>query len=56
LAPEEITRLLVERANSADAEGMAALYEEDAVVAYPPGQFISGREVAGHRPAQARVP
>ncbi len=44
LAPEEITRLLVKRANSGDAEGMAALYEEDAVVAYPPGQVTAGRE------------
>jgi len=44
MAPEEITRLLVERANSGDAEGMAALYEEDAVVAFPPGQVTSGRE------------
>jgi uncharacterized protein (TIGR02246 family) len=44
VAPEEITRLLVERANSGDAEGMAALYEEDAVVASPPGQVTSGRD------------
>jgi len=42
-APEEITRLFVERANAGDAEGMAALYEEDAVLAYPPGHVITGR-------------
>jgi ketosteroid isomerase-like protein len=42
-APEEITRLFVERANAGDAEGMAALYEVDAVLAYPPGQGTNGR-------------
>ncbi len=41
--PEDLTRLFVERANQGDAEGMAALYEEDAVLAYPPGQFTVGR-------------
>ncbi|MGZ4672512.1 MAG: YybH family protein [Ilumatobacteraceae bacterium] len=43
LAPEDITRLFVERANAADAEGIAALYEEDAVMAYPPGGSTIGR-------------
>jgi uncharacterized protein (TIGR02246 family) len=42
--PEDLTRLFVERANSADAEGAAALYEPDAVLAYPPGAFTVGRE------------
>lgn len=41
--PEDITRLFVERANAKDAEGVAALYEEDAVMAYPPGQMTVGR-------------
>lgn len=41
--PEDITRLFVERANAGDAEGLAALYEPDAVVAYPPGAMTSGR-------------
>jgi uncharacterized protein (TIGR02246 family) len=42
--PEDLTRLFVERANAADAEGAAALYELDAVLAYPPGSFTVGRE------------
>lgn len=42
--PEDLTRLFVERANAADAEGAAALYEPDAVLAYPPGSLTVGRE------------
>jgi uncharacterized protein (TIGR02246 family) len=42
-APEDITRLFVECANAADAEGIAALYEVDAVMAYPPGGVTIGR-------------
>jgi ketosteroid isomerase-like protein len=42
--PEDITRLFVERANSQDADGLAALYEEDAVMAYPPGGQTVGRD------------
>jgi uncharacterized protein (TIGR02246 family) len=41
--PEDITRLFVERANAKDAEGIAELYEQDAVMAYPPGQRTVGR-------------
>jgi uncharacterized protein (TIGR02246 family) len=41
--PEDITRLFVERANAQDAEGIAALYEQDAVMAYPPGSQTVGR-------------
>jgi len=36
--PEDLTRLFVERANDGDAAGIAALYEPEAVMAYPPGQ------------------
>jgi uncharacterized protein (TIGR02246 family) len=43
LQPEDITRLFVERSNAGDAEGVAALYEEDAVLAYPPGGQTVGR-------------
>ncbi len=43
-SPEDLTRLFVERANAGDAEGMAALYAADAVMAYPPGQLTVGRE------------
>ncbi len=41
--PEDLTRLFVERANAGDAEGMAELYEQDAVMAFPPGAFTVGR-------------
>jgi ketosteroid isomerase-like protein len=44
MKPEDLTRLFVERANAGDAEGIAALYEEDAVMAYPPGQTTVGRQ------------
>jgi uncharacterized protein (TIGR02246 family) len=43
-APEDLTRLFVERANAGDAAGVAALYEDDAVMAYPPGDQTVGRE------------
>ncbi|MTD17348.1 SgcJ/EcaC family oxidoreductase [Nakamurella sp. YIM 132087] len=42
--PEDITRLFVERANAKDAAGVAALYEPDAVMAFPPGQETRGRD------------
>jgi ketosteroid isomerase-like protein len=41
--PEDLTRLFVERANAKDAAGLAELYEEDAVMAYPPGSLTVGR-------------
>jgi uncharacterized protein (TIGR02246 family) len=42
--PEDITRLFVERANAGDAEGLAELYEPDAVMGFPPGQTTVGRD------------
>ena len=44
MTPEDLTRLFVQRANAKDAAGIAALYEEDAVMAYPPGKQTAGRE------------
>jgi ketosteroid isomerase-like protein len=41
--PEDLTRLFVERANAGDAEGIALLYEPDAVMAYPAGSQTVGR-------------
>jgi ketosteroid isomerase-like protein len=43
LVPEDLTRLFVERANNGDAAGIADLYEEEAVMAYPPGSQTVGR-------------
>ncbi|MCQ9129728.1 YybH family protein [Streptomyces hilarionis] len=44
MRPEDITRLFVERSNAGDAAGVAALYEEEAVLAFPPGELTVGRE------------
>ncbi|HEY2522844.1 MAG TPA: nuclear transport factor 2 family protein [Streptosporangiaceae bacterium] len=43
LKPEDLTRLFVAAANRGDAAGIASLYEEDAVMAYPPGGQTVGR-------------
>jgi uncharacterized protein (TIGR02246 family) len=45
--PEDITRLFVKFSNEQDAEGVASLYEPDAVLAYPPGQITVGRRAIG---------
>jgi ketosteroid isomerase-like protein len=42
--PEDLARLFVERANAGDAEGLAELYEPDAVLGFPPGQQTVGRD------------
>jgi uncharacterized protein (TIGR02246 family) len=42
--PEDVTRLVTERLNAGDAAGVAALYEPQAVLAYPVDQPTSGRE------------
>jgi uncharacterized protein (TIGR02246 family) len=42
--PEDLTGLFVAAANDGDAEGVAALYEPNAVMAYPPGSQTVGRE------------
>jgi uncharacterized protein (TIGR02246 family) len=42
--PEDITRLFVERVNAGDAQGLADLYEPDAVIAFPPGRLTKGRD------------
>jgi ketosteroid isomerase-like protein len=44
LNPEDLTRLFVERANAGDPAGVVALYEPDAVIAYPPGGQTVGRQ------------
>jgi ketosteroid isomerase-like protein len=47
--PEDLSRLFVERANAGDVDGLVALYEPDAVLAFPPGQVTTG----GHAIRQA---
>lgn len=42
--PEDLTRLFVERSNAGDADGIAELYEPDAVMAFPPGEVTVGRD------------
>jgi uncharacterized protein (TIGR02246 family) len=42
--PEDLTRLFVECVKAGDADGLAALYEDDAVMAFPPGQQTVGRD------------
>lgn len=42
--PEDVARLVVERFNAGDVEGVAELYAPDAVLAYPPGGETVGRE------------
>ncbi len=42
--PEDVTRLVAERLNAGDAAGVAALYEPQAVLAYPADQATTGRE------------
>ena len=44
MTPEDLTRLVVERVNAGDADGVAELYEPGAVVAFPPGETTVGRE------------
>jgi ketosteroid isomerase-like protein len=42
--PEDVTRLVAERLNAGDAAGVAALYEPQAVLAYPADRPTIGRE------------
>jgi len=43
-SPEDLARLFVERANANDADGIAALYEPDAVLGFPAGETTVGRD------------
>jgi ketosteroid isomerase-like protein len=44
MAPEGVTRLVAGRLNAGDAAGVAALYEPQAVLAYPADRPVTGRE------------
>ncbi len=40
--PDDLGRYFIERANAGDVEGLVALYEPDAVLAFPPGNLATG--------------
>jgi ketosteroid isomerase-like protein len=40
--PEDLDRLFLQRANAGDVDGLVALYEPDAVLAFPPGRRTVG--------------
>src|SRR5262245_2754491 len=42
LEPGDLERLYVERVNAGDVDGLVALFEPDAVVAFAPGQMATG--------------
>lgn len=42
--PNDLARFFIERANAGDVEGLVALYEPDAVVAFPPGSLTKGHD------------
>ncbi|MGF7121605.1 nuclear transport factor 2 family protein [Rhodococcus sp. TAF43] len=40
--PEDLNRLIVERLNAGDVDGLVALYEPDAVLSLPDGRVATG--------------
>src|SRR5215470_12132084 len=44
MRPEDVTRLVAQRLNAGDAAGVAALYEPQAVLAYPADRPVTGRQ------------
>jgi ketosteroid isomerase-like protein len=42
--PEDLGPLFLERANAGDVEGLVALYEPGAVLAFPAGRLATGHE------------
>ena len=42
--PEDLGALFLERANAGDVEGLVALYEPGAVLAFPAGRLATGHE------------
>lgn len=40
--PNDLGRYFIERANAGDVDGLVALYEPDAVLAFPPGSVSTG--------------
>jgi ketosteroid isomerase-like protein len=44
MRPEDLSRLILERLNAGDVDGLVALYEPDAVLALPDGQLANGTD------------
>jgi ketosteroid isomerase-like protein len=42
--PGDLSDFFLERANAGDVQGVVALYEPDAVLAFPPGQLAVGHK------------
>lgn len=42
--PADLARLFLDRANAGDVAGVVALYEADAVLAFPPGEITIGAD------------
>jgi len=42
--PEDLGRYFLERANAGDVEGLVALYEPEAVLAFPAGRLTAGHD------------
>jgi ketosteroid isomerase-like protein len=42
--PEDLERFFIQRAGAGDVDGVVALYEPDAVLAFPPGQLTIGTD------------
>ncbi|MEC3918729.1 YybH family protein [Nocardia sp. CDC160] len=40
--PNDLGRFFIERANAGDVDGLVALYEPTAVLAFPPGSLATG--------------
>ncbi|WP_410649205.1 YybH family protein [Amycolatopsis sp. cmx-4-54] len=40
--PNDLGKLFIERGNAGDVDGLVALYEPDAVLAFPPGTIATG--------------
>ncbi|MFJ4685143.1 YybH family protein [Streptomyces sp. NPDC091377] len=40
--PNELGRFFIDRANAGDVDGLVALYEPNAVLAFPPGSLATG--------------
>jgi ketosteroid isomerase-like protein len=67
IEPGDVTRLVAERLNAGDAAGVAALYEPQAVLAYPADRPVTGQkaiqaiyqqmaDAGGSSPSRRRCP